>query len=171
MPTIGVVRGQVPYEHLGLARDIRRRIDKDALAWGDRADALLKPLKAGAKVSRVTLVRAYHAWRKLPAAGRLGPLTITLDTTGLRIEESRLYAGQIALNRQSWSDHEDVVDIRRVMLNLTLLHYTSDVLLLATIGLHALARPRGESLRMLRGHSAARRRSHAGGGKIEAGAR
>ena len=140
MPTIGVVRGQVPYEHLGLARDIRRRIDKDALAWGDRADALLKPLKAGAKVSRVTLVRAYHAWRKLPAAGRLGPLTITLGTTGLRIEESRLYAGQIALNRQSWSDHEDVVDIRRVMLNLTLLHYTSDVLLLATIGLHALAR-------------------------------
>jgi hypothetical protein len=140
LPAIGVVRGQVPYEYLGLARDIRRRIDKDALAWGDRADALLEPLKTKERRSRVALVRLFHAWRKLPAAGRLGPLTITLDTTGLRIEEIRLYAGQIALSRRSWQDHEDVIDIRRVRLGLTSTGYVSDVLLLASVGLHALAR-------------------------------
>ena len=85
-------------------------------------------------------MRAYHAWRKLPAAGRLGPLTIALDTTGLRIEEIRLYAGRIAIGRQSWSDYEDVVDIRRVRLDLTQSHCAGDIVLLATVGLHALTR-------------------------------
>jgi hypothetical protein len=70
----------VPMQFVGLARDVRRHIDRDALAWGDKADALLAPLKTGAKVSKVALVRAFHAWRKLPAAGRLGELRIELDT-------------------------------------------------------------------------------------------
>jgi len=130
----------VPMQFVGLARDIRRRVDRDALAWGDRADKLLEPFKTEGKATRVALVRAYHAWRKLPAIGRLGPLTIALDTAGLRIEEIRLYAGQIAIGRQSWSDHEDVVDIRRVRLDLTQSHCAGDVVLIATVGLHALAR-------------------------------
>src|SRR6516165_8915356 len=48
----------VPMQFVGLARDIRRRVDRDALAWGDRADKLLEPFKTEGKATRVALVRA-----------------------------------------------------------------------------------------------------------------
>jgi len=64
-------------------------------------------------VRKVELVRLYHAWKKLPALGRLGALTIALDARGLEVSETRLYPGVIARSR--WGERgEDTIDIRRV---------------------------------------------------------
>ena len=133
------VGARVPYQYLGLARDIRRRIDKDALAWGGKADALLKPFKTGVKRSKVDLVRLFHRWKKLPSAGRLGALTIALEARGLELEEVRLYPGVITQSRWGEAD-EDTVDIRRVRFDLGLASYVGDVQTVVSVGLHALAR-------------------------------
>jgi hypothetical protein len=124
---------------LGLARDVRRTVNKQALSWGDRADAILEPFKTAAKVTKVDLVRAFHSWRKLPSAGRLGALTILLDGRGLELEEMRLYSGAITQSRWGQGD-EDTIDLRRIRLGLSLTSCVIDVQTVVYVGLHALSR-------------------------------
>jgi hypothetical protein len=130
-------------EFVGLARGVRRAIEKAAEAYGARADKLLEPFQTGAgpaqpRVRKVDLVRLFHGWRKLPAFGRLGPLAIALDKDELRITETRLYPGRVA--RRAWDGDEVTIDIRRIRLTIGLHFCAGDVHTLASAGLHATGR-------------------------------
>jgi hypothetical protein len=96
------------------------------------------PRGASRRLRKVDLVRLFHGWKKLPASGRLGALTIKLDADQVKISELRLYPGRII--RPRWQDCEDTFDIRRVRIVLTPDFHAGDVQTLVSVGLHSLGR-------------------------------
>jgi len=111
-------------------------------AWqgsrADRGNNAALPRGASRRLRKVDLVRLFHGWKKLPASGRLGALTITLDADQVKISELRLYPGRII--RPRWQDCEDTLDVRQVRIALTTGGCAGEAVTLASVGLHALAR-------------------------------
>jgi hypothetical protein len=135
-------RSHVGYEHIGIARDFRRKIAKAEAEWGDAADRLIKPFQRNGTVRRVDIIRLSHAWRKLPGDfAQLGELKVGLEGDTLEIVEARLVTSKLELPRRSWEGRtEEGVGIRLLKMRIAPAMFLGDFLPAADIGLHALAR-------------------------------
>jgi hypothetical protein len=85
------------------------------------------------------LARAAEAWRRLPTAGRLN-LTIEPGTRHLKIEELRAAPGLFRFDEWAEGQTEQTLAVVQASLSMTPEHFHFDVIQLAFVKLHALAR-------------------------------
>ncbi len=132
---------RVPAEVMRQARYFRDGLKLTSLACSGRMDAIVAPLLARWRRSPIprpeTLQDAARAWKALPGFGRLDT-TVDLTKRSLQIRELRASASDF--RAQGWSTAEPGLSVLGVVLEVAPHRCVFDILSLATVSLHALAR-------------------------------
>ncbi len=131
----------VPFEHLGRARALRTRC---ARAWArvePEQARLLAPMRPrpgfSPMPSHAYLRGVARAWRRLPPLGRLR-LSCTAEGGALRIVELPVVPMRIAA--PGWDEDEPAIGVGLVTVEVRPPRLTELGVVLAAVGLHALAR-------------------------------
>src|SRR5262249_45332391 len=130
---------RIPFEFVGRARDLRRRLHNSASAAVAEGDKLLQPLRpAPGKTpmpSHRYLRQFARRWRALPAFGRLR-LQIEFAKGRLTIIELRCIPTVIAL--PGWVQDEPALALGLQIIIAEPPSFTENRRILATLGLHGL---------------------------------
>lgn len=135
--------GFVPRECIGLARQLRRRVEKEHRQFRDAAVALLEPFQLGrsfpAAQERLLLRRLAFQWRnKLPASSRLA-VRVDLDRANrLEIVETRFRDSKLRV--PGWTDDAPGVSIERIIFLVVPPLFSETEQGLVIVGLHAIGR-------------------------------
>ena len=131
----------VPAEFMRQARYFRDGLMSVSLECSARMNAIVAPLLARWRRSPIprpeTLLDAARAWRALPDFGRLD-LTVTTGKRQLHIHELRVSASDF--RAADWTVDEPGLSVLGVVLEVAPHRCVFDILSLATVSLHALAR-------------------------------
>ena len=132
---------RVPVEVMRQARYFRDGLMSVSLDCGGKMNAIVAPLLARWRRSPIprpeTLLDAARAWRALPEFGRLD-LTITTGKRALCVQELRVSASDF--RARDWTVDEPGLSVLGVVLEVAAHRCVFDILSLATVSLHALAR-------------------------------
>ena len=140
-----VLGSQVGFEYIGLARDLRRRVEVTAAETKIRAAALVSACigdfnrrNRGPRLERILAIS--QVWQQLPAFGLLDQ-TIHRDKKSLRIIEHRLVVNKL-VTLPNVDHHVDEPGLVVMQNRLDLLPRSAEFqpTAIATISLHALAR-------------------------------
>lgn len=133
--------GRVPSEFVGLARALHRKIADVHPAAEAAADRLLSPFRPRPCFTpmprHAELRRLAQQWRRLPSFGRLR-LVISSDPGHLQILELRVTPSRIEAD--GWAEDEPALAIKLTTIAIKPPEFEEKHLLIAGIGLHALAR-------------------------------
>src|SRR5712691_10811852 len=134
-------RAPVPVEFIGLARALLRKITSAHPAVEAAADDLLAPFRprpGWTPMPRHAALRSLAArWRALPAFGRLRLVT-SFDSGKLQIVE--LCVVPCRIEAPTWDDDEPALAIKLTTVAIKPPEFEEKHLLIAGVGLHALAR-------------------------------
>lgn len=136
-------RDRIPVEYIGLARDLRRRIDISARQAAAELERICAPLRGTDRKSVIPSHQYLKLFGKkftrLPAFGRLNQPVVKFANGRLQIAELRLIATTIAL--EDWDgENELAVAVGLLVVTAEPPRLAEQRILLAVIGLHALAR-------------------------------
>jgi hypothetical protein len=134
-------RPPVPVEFIGLARALPRKITSAHPAVEAAADNLLAPFRPRPGFTpmprHAALRRLAARWRALPALGRLR-CVIANDPGHLQIVELRVTPSRVVA--AAWSEDEPALAIKLTTIAIKPPQFEEKHLLIAGVGLHALAR-------------------------------